>query len=542
LIAGTHTGIYFSDNRGDTWHAAQMPPSTSMVLSLCFSPDYEADGLILAGTLEDGIFKSTSRGKSWVSQSFGLLDPTVYALAASSQFSQDGTAFAGTGTTVYFTYNGGRAWRQLPFPEEAAPVLSLAFLSGDEEQGLLLAGTETHGLYQSLDRGETWEKNSLQAETINAIITTQYRSVLLAATEIGIFRSDDAGKNWNLLVDQPDAITLAQKDEIILAGLADQGLWSSTGKNLWEPVPNLPLRSLLGLALSPQFEKDRIAYLYGPEEGIWMTKDGGHSWKDLSEDLPSLEVNSLALSPNFVENRVILAASRDGLMLSSDAGQTWSYASEEACQLLSFSPNGKTLVTSFPGLGVRISENLGESWVDLPGPWDHRGGQVLALAVTNLHYFYIAHLEGIGETMTLWQGKAGHFEKVISEPAGDNPHVCFWFPSGAASDRPWYTSLGSQVWKISSRSGEVQTQPGPASDTISESILALEGTQDIEGQVTIFACTGPRIYRAKNTKSWTEIHDFGSERAIAFNLSPTYRSDHSAYALLLGGLLCRFDL
>ena len=542
LVAGTHTGIYISENGGESWHAAQMPSSTSMVLSLCFSPDYLSDGVILAGTLEDGIFVSNSRGERWVSQGFGLLDPTVYALAISPHFSQDGLVYAGTGTTVYYSYNGGRAWRQLAFPEEAAPVLSMAFLTDQNNEGILFAGTETQGLYQTKDQGVTWVKNSIPATTINFLISTQDGSGLIAATDTGVLQSMDSGKTWSKLVEQSGAITVAFKDEIMLTGLADQGVWMATSQNSWEPLPDIPLRSLLGLALSPQFDKDGLAYLYGPEEGIWMTTDGGRSWTDLSEALPSLEINSLALAPGFEQNKVILAASKDGLLFSEDAGQTWNYASEEPCQLLSFSPNGRTLVASFTGAGIRVSENLGKSWQDLEGPWDHSGGQILTLAVTNIHYYYIAHLEGVGETMTLWQGKAGQFDKVISEPAGENPHVCFWFPSGAVSDRPWYTSLGSQVWKISSRSGGVQSQASLTSEATPESILSLSGTLSQDGQVILFACTGKHIYRALNAKSWTEVHDFGSERAIAFNLSSAYLSDHSAFALLLGGLLCKFEL
>ncbi len=454
LIAGTHTGIYLSENGGNTWRSAQMPPSTSMVLSLCFSPHYLSDGIILAGTLEDGVFISDCRGERWLSQSFGLLDPTAYCLAISTNFAQDGLIFAGTGSTVYYSYNGGRAWRQLGFPEEAAPVLSLALEMDQAGDFTLFAGTESQGLFRSMDQGQTWQALVLPAATVNALSVSQDNTHLLAATEVGILQSGDNGETWSEVLSMPDAITLACKDGIACAGIGDQGAWMAADLNDWQPIKNLSIRSLLGLALSPQFEKDGTAFMYGPEEGIWKTEDGGSSWQDVNEGLPTLEINSLTVSPSFSSDHTLIAAAKDGFLLSRDAGNEWTCLAEDPTHLVSFSPNGKLLAAAFQEAGIRTSDDLGETWEDLPGPWDN-GGRILALSITNLHQYYIAHLDGVGETMTLWQGKVGRFEKVLSQAAGPagNPYVCFWFPAGPATDRPWFASLGSYVWKISSPRG-----------------------------------------------------------------------------------------
>jgi photosystem II stability/assembly factor-like uncharacterized protein len=542
LIAGTHLGVYRSENGGDTWHPAQMPLSTSMILCLCFSPDYQSDGMVLAGTLDDSVFVSNSRGEQWKSQGFGVYDPDVYALAFSPQFSQNGLIFAGTGTTVYYSYNGSRAWRSLPFPDETGPVLCLALINGKDNPEILFAGTEAKGLYVSYDQGQNWIKNDLPATCINALTTGSTGSDLIVATNTGIYQSGDEGETWKQLSDQPDALTVIKNDDVLLAGFFDQGVWLAMDNQEWEPVTGLPLRIFLGQAISPHFDKDETAFLFGPEEGIWMTEDGGLSWNDQNEGLPSLAINALALSPNFDQDRTILAASTDGIFRSEDAGLSWTVIAEEACQQLTYSPNGKILLGSFPGNGLRISEDQGQSWQDLIGSWDRTGGQILALAVTNLKDYYIAHIENVGENITLWQGKPGQFEKVVSEPAGENPHVCFWFPTGAAVNRPWFMSLGNQVWKISSRSGMVEAPASVGSGILPEAILALKGTQDSEGQVILYACTGRRIYRSQDAKAWTPIYDFGNDRAIAFSLSTTFSSDQTAYALLLGGLLCSLEL
>src|SRR5437764_5076779 len=104
LVVGTSTGIFVSRNAGETWLSAELPISTSTVIALGFSPNYETDGILLAGTMEDGIFLSNTRGARWQTNRFGLLDATFYCLGFSPNFAQDATVFAGTDTTVYYSY------------------------------------------------------------------------------------------------------------------------------------------------------------------------------------------------------------------------------------------------------------------------------------------------------------------------------------------------------------------------------------------------------------------------------------------------------
>ena len=542
VIAGTHTGIYFSENGGNTWRAARMPPSTSMILSLCFSPNYLADGMVIAGTLEDGVFMSDCRGERWLSQGFGLLDPTAYCLAISPNFARDNLIFTGTGSDIYYSYNAGRAWRRLDFPDDTAPVLSIALILKSAEDYTLFAGTETHGLFRSRDQGQTWQALELPAATINVLSLSADNTSLLAATDTGILESKDQGESWSEILSMPDVITLARRESITLAGIGDQGAWMAAQLTGWQPVHNLSIRSLLGLALSPHFEKDGAAFMYGPEEGIWKTEDGGQSWQDANEGLPSLEINSLSLSPTYSLDQTLMAAANDGLLLSKDGGIEWTCLIQDTAHLASFSPNGKLLAAAFQGAGIMISDDLGQTWEALPGPWD-AGGRILALAITNLHQYYIAHLDGLGMTMSLWQGKAGRFEKVLSQETGDNPFVAFWFPAGPATDRPWYASMGSHVWRISSRAGGAFShstlQPDGAG---TEAIVALTGMQDSDGQMTLMACTAQHVYKSQDGRTWQAIHDFGSERALALSLAPSYQAERGAYALLLGGAFCKFKL
>lgn len=242
ILAGTGYGLFISYDGGAQWPAVHTPMPNSVILCLCFSPNYKADGIILAGTLEDGIYYSDNRGEQWSYRGFGLLDAAVYALAISPNFAQDELLFAGTETALYYSYNGARAWKQLDFPEEAAPILSLALSSHFGQDQTIYAGTEQHGLYRSVDLGQSWQHVDLPATCINALAVAPANGRLFAATNGGLYGADQRGTAWRCLLDRPDAFSLAGSDDCLVVGLIEQGAWQKTRDQInWQrffPTPS----------------------------------------------------------------------------------------------------------------------------------------------------------------------------------------------------------------------------------------------------------------------------------------------------------------
>ena len=536
LIAGTSNGIHFSLDSGETWQAAVMPISSSAVVALSFSPNYASDGIVLAGTMEDGIFYSNTRGLRWQTNGFGLLDASVFCLAFSPNFSRDTTVFAGTDTTLYFSYNGAMAWKTLPFPESAAPALSLAVSPDFEHDQTLFVGTETQGLQRSTDRGRTWHPLSLPAACINTLLISDVGHGLLAATEAGVFASTDQGENWRCLLDKPSVISLATAGELTLAGVFDQGLQRVSPPAGAPPLPNLSARSVLGLALSPQFDQQPIAFVYGPQEGLWRTADGGQHWDNQTGELPSLDVLALTLAPDFANSQVAVAASPAGVQVSTDAGSHWTSVTEDGARLLAYSPSGRTLAASFASGAVRFTVDLGKTWQPVPGPWD-AGGRVAAMAVDDEGFYYMALLESMGQTLSLWFGQPDSFLKLLSRTVGENPVVSVYVPPQPIGESEWYAACGNLVWKFDGRNNLQAAQSsvfpdrGPA-----ESILALTGLQNNTGQV-ILASTGEHVYKLSDGKAWRKVLSFDGERALALALGPAYPVDKLVHVLLLGGAL-----
>lgn len=201
VFAGGHGVVLRSLDGGRRWRAMVLPSPPPLVSCLVASPNYGADGLLLAGTLEDGVLRSTDRGETWRRSNFGLLDPSVLALVAAPGFDRDEALYAGTETGLFASENGGRSWRETPFPDDVGPVLALAISPTFAADGVLWAGTERSGLWRSADRGRDWLRvdPGTIVEPVDGIAlpsAPEAAEVVLAILPTEAMISRDGGRSW----------------------------------------------------------------------------------------------------------------------------------------------------------------------------------------------------------------------------------------------------------------------------------------------------------------------------------------------------------
>lgn len=204
IYAGTNGGVLRSEDGGKSWVLGNMPKPPPVITVLLPSPNFEQDGIIFAGSMEDGVLRSPDRGSQWHRWNFGLVDLHVLTLAISPSFAKDQTLWAGTETGIFRSINGGRSWRPLNFSSELAPVLSLAVSPAYPDDETLFAGTEANGLYVSRDDGKSWQRlpSELFPETVNTVVVSAGPSGCLhvaVATDSALYVSYDTGDTWHKL-------------------------------------------------------------------------------------------------------------------------------------------------------------------------------------------------------------------------------------------------------------------------------------------------------------------------------------------------------
>lgn len=228
ILVGSVDGIARSIDGGKTWASATLAQA-AQVSQIVLSPDFESDGIAFAATLENGVLRTTDEGQRWHSWNFGLLDLETLALAVSLDFAQDELVYVATGTGVFRSINGGRAWRELAFAgegpgaEEALPPTGVAMT-----RETLLVSSESKGLYYSNDRGDTWfRRNAFRGGQTNTLTASQDGTKLLLATPSVIGVSEDSGATWQRIAKPPDDVIAVAIDDdgTVLCGTQDDGLW-----------------------------------------------------------------------------------------------------------------------------------------------------------------------------------------------------------------------------------------------------------------------------------------------------------------------------
>lgn len=127
--------------------------------------------------------------------------------------------------------------------------------------------------------------------------------------------------------------------------------------------------TLLALAASPEFKKDKLAFA-GRHSGLYRSCDAGKTWDAVSIIKgEALSVTALTFSPDFVNDGLIFAALPGGVAYSNDSGDTWYWTQlatpSPYVSALVVSPNfeeNKTLFAATLEDGVFRSVNGGGSW------------------------------------------------------------------------------------------------------------------------------------------------------------------------------------
>jgi len=123
-------------------------------------------------------------------------------MAISPDFVHDETLFVGTESGVFRSTNGGRAWREVNFPTEFAPLLSLALSPDYANDGVLFAGSESCGLFCSGDRGRTWAclGKDVVTDAVNGIVLSPEfpaKPDVLVMLSTALLVSRDGSQSWS---------------------------------------------------------------------------------------------------------------------------------------------------------------------------------------------------------------------------------------------------------------------------------------------------------------------------------------------------------
>lgn len=204
----------------------------------------------------------------------------------------------------------------------------------------------------------------------------------------------------------------------------------------------LPVTSL---AVSPAFDHDGLV-IAGTRGGILRSSAGGQSWKTVIFPPPPPSISALAISPNFAEDETLLAGTiEDGVFVSRDAGEQWFSWNFGLLDLnvlaLAISPDFKADDTLFAGTetGLFRSTSGGRAWRDVELPFGY--DPVISLAISRRyaedHTLYIG-CEAHGLWVSADEGE--HWKRLAERKLVDPVN------SIIASGTDLLAATGSALW------------------------------------------------------------------------------------------------
>jgi photosystem II stability/assembly factor-like uncharacterized protein len=373
----------------ETW--VSVGPPGGDVRSLAADP--RDPRLVYLGSADGVLYRSEDAGGRWERPSPGFprrgvsLDDLVVGA--------DGTLFVGfwplegeEGGGVARSDDGGRTFRLLS-GLAGEGVRALAMAPGDTR--VLVAGTQS-GVHRSEDAGASWRRISPEGHpeirNVNSVaIDPRDDRVVYVGTWHLPWKTADTGASWRPvrsgMIADSDVMTLSfdRRDPDTVFATACTGIYRSrNGGGLWSRLRGIPAASRRTRAFAQDPSRPDTLYA-GTTEGLWRSVDGSSSWGLLTAR--ELVVNAVLPLPGGV---VLLGGEGVGVLRSTDDGRTWAasnegFSSRFVTRLLS-TPGGRVLA----GIGhdrrhggvLSASPPFG-AWAPL-GP-GLEGREVLSLAV-----------------------------------------------------------------------------------------------------------------------------------------------------------------
>ncbi|MEJ2010364.1 MAG: glycoside hydrolase [Acidobacteriota bacterium] len=325
-------GVWKSDDYGHTWRPIFDNEPTQSIGAIAVAPSdpeiiYVASGEGLQRpdlSVGNGIYRSTDAGKTWTH--LGLRDGQQIPALAVDPHNPNRLFAAVLGHPygpnpergIFRSTDGGRTWKKVLYVNEntggddveidpANPNVVYATLwearQGPWEDNNAYGGTDG-GIFKSTDGGNTWHKLTAglpkglvqayvaiaasEPSRLYATVATNLEGGYETGKDLGIFRSDNAGKTWYRATKDPrPAFRIGGGD--------------------------LPM---------PKVDPKNPNVVYSGSIETWKSTDGGRTWTAIRGAPGGDDYQNMWINPN--NPRIILLVADQVAIVTVNGGKTWS--------------------------------------------------------------------------------------------------------------------------------------------------------------------------------------------------------------------------
>lgn len=294
ILAGASNGFFKLSykNPGDStsWIAPRSGASGMKLTAISYD-NRTTPYTFWAASSDRGLLISHDNGDTWSFSNEGLDNWNIYALTVDTT-PVTPIVFAATMGGVYRSEDGGRHWNSASAGLNNLPVYSL-LLDTSVTPALLYAGTK-QGVYRSGDYGRFWipMNSSIKNNEIVTLHQAQNGALLAGSISGGLFISNDNGQSWQA----SNGTTVLPVFDLAEDPFQPGSLLAATSKGLhklsctttcsWDPTPFLTDYTIM----SVRFDPDNANHIYAGTEtnGIQVSTNLGNSWQELNQGITNV--------------------------------------------------------------------------------------------------------------------------------------------------------------------------------------------------------------------------------------------------------------
>ncbi len=371
---------------------------------------------------------------------------------------------------VWRTENSGTTWKSI-FDKQVSYSIGCITIDPKRPEVIWVGTGENvsgrhvgfgDGVYRSLDGGDSWEhmglKNSEHIGNIlidprdsNVIYVSAQGPLWSGGGDRGLFKSVDGGKTWEKILGGGDYTGV---NEVVMDPRNPDVLFAATHQRL---------RTVAALMNG------------GPESGIHKSMDGGKTWRELKNGLPSSDKGKIGLAispqnPDVVYATIELAHRDGGFYRSENGGGSWekrnSYISggtgPHYYQEIFASPHQFDRIYQMDA-SMRWTEDGGKTFKRVGEQYKHGDNHAMAFDPNDPNYLLVGSDGGIYESWDL-----GKNWKFIS-----NLPVTQFYKVAVDYDTPFYNVYGG------TQDNNTQGGPSRTDNTV--------GIRNADWFITLFA-------------------------------------------------------
>ena len=389
-------GVWRSDDGGQTWQPSSSgltwPPSSGGVTDAAInrvvaSPDFVHDHTLFASAVTQGLFRSDDGGATWGPLHCGF----AVTLAVSPNFAHDNSLIISNCEVseggVHVSHDRGESSQQVIADE---PASQLAYDASPTAQ--IIYATNSGGVMRSDDGGDHWTGMSAGLDLENAVIrglTVSNRFAYLLVTTYHqparVYQLAHGESVWFPIPSAPPTATaLAANDDVLFIGTSDGQVvrYTPIDQSVSPPHPQWNGRNIQSIAIGPTASGNEI-FIGDGASGIWTTRDLVN-WRATNfPDRSTMTAMHLVLPPDYARDTTLFATANLGAYRSRDGGRTWammpiqSYMGVLPIGSIAISPNfvaDRTLLAAvaigdYRAPSVWRSTDGGDTWVSLDMPF-----------------------------------------------------------------------------------------------------------------------------------------------------------------------------